>query len=1128
MRKGDTMKYQKWIALITALILLFMICVGCNKNNNVVSSNTSSSGSVGTDTPSGDSSTPTDSEDPSDNSSLDSEDTEPTSPPNDSEESMNDKDDKLDEYPEEPPKNINRDWTQPGVPVTSLSKARIDQLSGKWNGLKITQYKEQFPTNTASVLLDKSSPTAVNLSAALGSGAPEIQAQDGKKGWTMTAGEANAVLYLDLNDSAKSIYQNKRVAIMIDYHTSKSATAIRFDYTGANKTVKPSSTKIWTRNTIVIDSLNANKSVSGHDFALTVTGGTAAVHAIRFIVLDGGAGEMGKATLMTPKYGSDRDAIVSIATVQQFGAVGDGLVDDTAAFQAAMDYAGGLGGGTIYVPEGSYAISGQLNIPGNVVLTGELDMNSLSAKGRVSGTVLNLYYGKNDPDGGSAIVLGNGSSVQYLAFWYPEQQIVNGKAIPYSYTLGGSYVTGGVSYGADIENIALVNSYNGIKFGPKYNVLQTIRNVYGTPLNNGFFMDANADLARVQGMYFDPSYWANSGLKNAPDRDWIFNCTFNNAVAYIAERVDWTYIFDLKIQGYQTGMLFRFSSNSIGNGASNGSLYNLDIYDCYYGIDIGYMNEIGIEITNSRIYASGSGYSAAIRSRSGLQSTVTLMDCELGAVGYHVIYSYKKDTLSLSGCTMSFLGNTKHGAAIYSYQGAVSATGIKFRHIITDFYFGKNIASARLVNCNEPIVNDRSGGSNIDICEDTSVKIIPAAKINLSQASNHKPASKALVDLTGKITPNTNISSALQTAMDSIKSGGGFVYLPAGTFRLDNPITIPTGVELRGSIDVPVYNTSKATILLTNYGKNNENLTALITMSTRSGLVGISFIHDQNSSAVVPYPFTVAGNGSDIYIRNISMNSCYNGIDLATYRSDRHLVQSFSGVILNKGIVVGADSQNGIIRDVLVNPVYWGGSGGYNDAMAYAIKNAEGIVIGKSSGQLLYSTFYYAAEKGLVFRDGCKDAVSVTHGTDCADIGLYAEGNCGTISLVNYQVASWTGTNVSYVTAANTFNGTLNICGMLGWAEPNVGLNLQSGNINIRQCKMVRFGNKAIDIGKASVSLIGMHLYQTTSVSSPLIPNLVIGENAKELLLAATIFDNDPNIYDSSAGALRGPDAKLY
>ena len=56
--------------------------------------------------------------------------------------------------------------------------------------------------------------------------------------------------------------------------------------------------------------------------------------------------------------------------VREFGAVGDGKTDDTAAFQKALDTAGKAGGGTVYAPRGNYLFAGHLNVPQAVTLAG--------------------------------------------------------------------------------------------------------------------------------------------------------------------------------------------------------------------------------------------------------------------------------------------------------------------------------------------------------------------------------------------------------------------------------------------------------------------------------------------------------------------------------------------------------------------------------------------------------------------------------------------------------------------------------------------------------------------------------------------------------------------------------------
>ena len=61
-----------------------------------------------------------------------------------------------------------------------------------------------------------------------------------------------------------------------------------------------------------------------------------------------------------------------VVNVTHFGARADGLTDDTAAIQCAIDEAGRLGGGAVHIPAGRYHLAGMLHIGINgVVLRGE-------------------------------------------------------------------------------------------------------------------------------------------------------------------------------------------------------------------------------------------------------------------------------------------------------------------------------------------------------------------------------------------------------------------------------------------------------------------------------------------------------------------------------------------------------------------------------------------------------------------------------------------------------------------------------------------------------------------------------------------------------------------------------------
>ena len=81
-------------------------------------------------------------------------------------------------------------------------------------------------------------------------------------------------------------------------------------------------------------------------------------------------------------------------SVKDFGAVGNGVTDDTSAIQAAIDAVKALGGGTVLVPEGSYVCSATIVLKSGVNLVGEGRAHHPTyAAGTKRGTVLLITVG---------------------------------------------------------------------------------------------------------------------------------------------------------------------------------------------------------------------------------------------------------------------------------------------------------------------------------------------------------------------------------------------------------------------------------------------------------------------------------------------------------------------------------------------------------------------------------------------------------------------------------------------------------------------------------------------------------------------------------------------------------------
>jgi len=88
-------------------------------------------------------------------------------------------------------------------------------------------------------------------------------------------------------------------------------------------------------------------------------------------------------------------------SVRDFGAVGDGVTDDTAAIQAAIDAVDLTGGGAVYVPNGIYIISNSFNVPSNVLIYGDGDASII----RCASTMLAPTYNPTNIAAGFRVFL---------------------------------------------------------------------------------------------------------------------------------------------------------------------------------------------------------------------------------------------------------------------------------------------------------------------------------------------------------------------------------------------------------------------------------------------------------------------------------------------------------------------------------------------------------------------------------------------------------------------------------------------------------------------------------------------------------------------------------------------------
>ena len=200
-------------------------------------------------------------------------------------------------------------------------------------------------------------------------------------------------------------------------------------------------------------------------------------------------------------------AVSSHAAGRPPNVAGDGIADDTAAIQAALD-AQGKTGGAVSLPPGVYRIAGSLRVPTGVTLRGSWDAPHHAAWDK--GTTLAVTGGRGHEDGPAAVELSESSSLQGVTMVWPEQKWDGITAYPWAIHGQGMH--------NDVENVTFVNAYQGIKIGVPWSELHLIRNVFGCVLRRGIFIDTTSDIGRIENVHFNEHYWARSHYPRHHDR----------------------------------------------------------------------------------------------------------------------------------------------------------------------------------------------------------------------------------------------------------------------------------------------------------------------------------------------------------------------------------------------------------------------------------------------------------------------------------------------------------------------------------------------------------------------------------------------------------------------------------
>lgn len=752
--------------------------------------------------------------------------------------------------------------------------------------------------------------------------------------------------------------------------------------------------------------------------------------------------------------------IVTVCSVTDFGAIGNGLIDDTSSFQQSLDYAESLGGGSIWVPAGKFVITNELRIPTSVYLIGQWSDPDANPSQISTGSVLLAETGRNETYGAPFLSIGAGAGIIGLTVFYPDQSVSS--PVFYPPTVKSTDCSSGLSGFPAIRYCTLINPYTGISFGYDWNELGIIDHVYMSPLKKGVYVNQSTDVSRINDLFIASKYWKL--YDSAIDQNTLKTTMKNQTIGIELQRTDWQYIFNYSAQDVNTGLLFTQQAyvTSALVDSSNSQMYNLNMSNVVYGIDFNY-NRMSHHFTKLNISADTN----CIKIRSGFSGSAAFNGATFNSLNSSNVYidGSAKGIISILDSTFNSWPAGNYG--ICAYGGAVLVQSCVSNGIGTyDVFLGTG-TSAGTFDYNQ----------NISITKDSSVTNY-SALTNAYTANNYYnnapdlgtcpyPTGNGFANVLSYGADKTAVSdstTAFTNAMNYVSAqGGGIVYVPAGKYWIGSTLSIPSGVELRGVSEAGHTTGAMGSVLLS----TNTLSTPFITLQSGSGLRGVNIWYpNQTMINPIVYPYTIKNNGQNVWVVNVNIGNGYRGLDLSI-NSGGHYVEYLTGFNHMNDITVDNSTTTGRLINCHFNPTFLARTdplklqnGGDPNSQWISFltqidSNKDGsVVLGKTTTEQGYGVFNYRAKTGLKLitgNGGNFDGLLFGFGFDGSGKGAvitatstnYAQLiNCN-IDLVpnspNYLVV-----NGGLVRAVNCGFGAFNF-------TPSDGIYITAGTLELRQ-----------------------------------------------------------------------------
>lgn len=795
----------------------------------------------------------------------------------------------------------------------------------------------------------------------------------------------------------------------------------------------------------------------------------------------------GKEFVPTKHYPAD-DLIICTKNVMKYGAKADGVTDDSAAFKKALNAVKSNGGGTLYVPAGTYYLSEQVVIPDAVTLCGDWVSPEEEPAGTKGTILITDYKSRTAQTQYCFIKMGSSSGLRNVTIYHKNQDVANPKKM--------AATVGAITQSQpSVENVTILNAYTAFSFGEGKSTncsLVGLVNVYVSALQNGVILNNSYDVSRFENLNVSPRYLAENVIEpmTEDEKKALYDYTFANCVGVTLYRGDATGLYDTYLELCKIGILLDEDPN--GNGVTSGAITLTEIRNCNVGIQINGAHGIGTALTGFTATADRPCL-AAIQTGPRYTNNTKVEDGKIGG-------SYRTAAIVGSKALVSFtamdfdLATTDY--ILQATAGTVSCVGCRFNNdkIFTDkngqaaaYFFGCEFAKGA-----EKSVTNRSVFQR----DDKAVSMPEIKEYHVYKDVLPMPATRKIVSITqyGAVGDGkTDNTKAIQDALDAMKAeGGGIVMIPTGRFVVKGYLTVPSGVELAGMLGVWCYNGSALdnSCLLLYAGANDPKGQAAISLEKGSGIRGfLAWYPEQNYDKIVKYSYAVRSLGPDTYAINVNICNPYQFMDLGTHDSTGHYVRNCAGIAIKTGFYVGNNSGEGWLENVHLNQhqpyelFRKGESGGYDPArfndlvFGTFINQTEYFVFGYNENEHVLGAFGLGAK--AVFRFVEQDGKS-TSGTfiQCGADGCsnsFVIEQAGTLNIIAPgDVSLGEAIPRTYFTTEKTFTGTMNLFGGAGFGSPSNCIMVQGGTVNINTFTFAS-SNQAIPlslIGGKSVNLV--------------------------------------------------------